>query len=360
MKLRSPLVSWVVFAMAEQTPASMPGARRQAGARRLSRRAGRMVLAPRMLRRADDDARELVRACAAGDPAARRRFQERHAEDVYNFPVKLYRLPIDEAADFYVYAFEQDRIFTRLASFEGRNAIQLRTFLAYYVLRSLFLDWQRGRRSLDTVSLSAPVGGEDDGRTLEDVVPHPEPETRDHDDAAARALWDDLSPEDRLDLKLLSLLEHDLGADEIQLLARIARRSPSETVALVAEVQAGLRRKDTAAARLRDELDSVWGWIVLRRRERAEAQAKLALLGPDRTGAERERLEARIARFDEVIDKRLRQRARVLEALRELKVTTGYAEIARLRNTSIGTVCSRYFRLRQRLAQRWAAQEVAE
>src|SRR5690606_22280915 len=131
----------------------------------------------------------------------------------------------------------------------------------------------------------------------------------------------------------------------------------AETVALVAEVQAGLRRKDVAAARLRDELDSVWGWIVLRRRERAEVDAKLAMLGPDRGGAERARLEERARRLDETIAKRERQRARLLTELRELKVTTGYAEIARLRNTTVGTVCSRYFRLRQRLSDRWTTLE---
>lgn len=327
------------------------------GARQLSRGPRRVVLAPRMPRRRDDDPTGLIRACVAGDADARRLFQERYAEDVYGFPVKLYRLPAEDAADFYLYAFEQDRIFTRLAAFEGRNAIQLRTFLAYYVLRSLFLDWQRGRRSLDTVSLQAPVGGEDDGRTLEDVLPHAEPEVDASDDARPQALWDALSPEDRLDLKLLSLLEHDLDADDVQLLTRIARRPLAETVALVAEVQAGLRRKDTTAARLRDELDSVWGWIVLRRRERAEVDARLALLGPDRVGAERTRLEERAARLDETIAKRERQRARLLTELRELKVTTGYAEIARLRNTTVGTVCSRYFRLRQRLTDRWSTLE---
>src|SRR5262249_58961237 len=62
--------------------------------------------------------------------------------------------------DFYLYAFERDRIFARLRSFEGRNAIQLRTFLAYYVLRVLFLDWQRGRHELDTVSLDDKPGAD--------------------------------------------------------------------------------------------------------------------------------------------------------------------------------------------------------
>ena len=67
---------------------------------------------------------------------------------------------------------EADRIFTRMRTFEGRNGIQFRTFLAYYVLRSLFLEWQRGTRELDTESLGddEPVSG-----VAEPVPPRPPP-----------------------------------------------------------------------------------------------------------------------------------------------------------------------------------------
>ena len=80
------------------------------------------------------------------------RFQERFAEDIYNFPIKICGLSPERAADFYVYVFERDRIFVRMRSFEGRGGIQLRTFLGFHVLRALFVDWQRGERDLDTVS----------------------------------------------------------------------------------------------------------------------------------------------------------------------------------------------------------------
>src|SRR5262249_61673161 len=108
-----------------------------------------------MRRRTDpDDVHDLIRACASANAEARRAFQARYGQDIYNFPVKIYGVPADRAVDFYVYAFERDRIFIRMRTFEGRNGIQFRTFLAYYVLRSLFLEWQRGNRELDTVSLS--------------------------------------------------------------------------------------------------------------------------------------------------------------------------------------------------------------
>ena len=304
-----------------------------------------------------DDAVALVRACADGDVEARRSFQERFAEDVYNFPVKIYGLPPDKAADFYVYAFERDRIFTRLRTFEGRGGIQLRTFLAYHVLRALFLDWQRTDRELETVSLHAPLGGDDGARTLEDVLAAPVDEDAGEaatGDAAA-ALWESLSAEERLDLKLLSLLEHELTPDDVRLLAKVAKRSLEETVALVAEVQGALQARDARVAELRAELDSAWGWLELRRRELQQTSKRLRQMESEPDSPARQRLAERERELRTAIEKRSQQHARTLEELRGYKVTTTYKDIARLRNSTVGTVCSRIFRIRQRLEARLGA-----
>jgi len=295
-----------------------------------------------------DDVRELVRGCAAGDGAARRAFQDRFGEDVYNFPVKIYGVSAERAADFYVYVFEADRIFTRMRTFEGRNGIQFRTFLAYYVLRSLFIEWQRGSRELDTVSLGddEPVAG----------VAEPIPEA----DEDVTAAWEGISPEERLDLKLLSLLEHPLAPDDVRLLARLSRRSLEETVAIVAEVEAGLRARDVELARLRDQLDSVWGWIVLRRRELQENGERLRLMGSNRGSTNAQRLEERRGELEAGLEKRMRQRERLLDEIRSFKMTTPYKDIARMLNSSVGTVCSRIFRLRQRLEKDWQPEGLAQ
>lgn len=301
-----------------------------------------------------DDPVALVRACAAGDVEARRRFQERFAEDVYNFPVKIYGLPPDKAADFYVYAFERDRIFARLKTFEGRGGIQLRTFLAYHVLRALFLDWQRTDRELETVSLHTPLGGDGGERTLEDVLAAPtgEDDGDAGDDADAAALWESLNPEERLDLKLLSLLEHELTPDDVRLLAKISKRSVAETVAAVTEVQAALQARDTRVGELTAELDSAWGWLELRRRELQQTSKRLRQMEAEPDSPARQRLAERENELRTAIEKRSQQHARTLEELRGYKVTTSYKDIARLKNSTVGTVCSRIFRIRQRLEAR--------
>jgi hypothetical protein len=76
------------------------------------------------------DIHAFLLACANGDHEARLHFQEEYGEDIYHFPIKIYRLPEEEAGDFYLYVFENERIFTRVRTFEGRHSIQFRTFLS--------------------------------------------------------------------------------------------------------------------------------------------------------------------------------------------------------------------------------------
>lgn len=301
------------------------------------------------------DILELLHLCASGDLAARRRFQDEYGEDIYNFPVKIYRMPLDEAGDFYLYVFENDRIFSRMATFAGRNNIQFRTFLSYYVLKHLFLEWRRTQKEVDTISLSTPLGDSSEGgRVLEDVLPdqaaREAEETLVSESRETNAIWASLTPEDRLDLKLLSLIECDLTPEEVRLLARSTKRSIHETLALVAEVQEGLKRKDERTSQLRDDLDSVWGWILLRQKELQEIDEKIRRMG-EAPNATREKLLQRKHELEQALVKRSRQKEKALEEMRSYKLTTPYKDIARLLNLTVGTVCSRIFRLRERLSR---------
>jgi RNA polymerase sigma factor (sigma-70 family) len=297
---------------------------------------------------------ELIQACASGDLAARRRFQDEYGEDIYNFPIKIYRLPLDEAGDFYLYVFENDRIFSRMATFAGRNNIQFRTFLSYYVLKHLFLEWRRTQKEVETVSLSTPLGDSSEGgRVLEDVLPDQAAqevgETIESGGIETNAIWVSLAPEERLDLKLLSLIECDLTPEDVRLLAKAAGRSIQETLALVAEVQEGLKRKDERISQLRDDLDSVWGWILLRQKELQEINEKIRRMGKARS-ASGEKLLQKKHELEQALAKRYRQKEKALEEMRSYKLTTPYKDIARLLNLTVGTVCSRIFRLRERLS----------
>ena len=309
-----------------------------------------------------------IRACAAGDVEARRRFQEEYGEDIYNFPVKIYGAPLEDAGDFYVYVFAHDRIFTRIKTFAGRNNIQFRTFLSYYVLKHLFLEWRRTCKEIETISLQTPVGNSMEGdRVLEDILPDrtdPEAEeVRSAEESPATGIWSSLSPEERLDLKLLSLIECDLEPDDIRLLAKISGRSLRETLTLIAEVREGLKRKDEQLSRLRDELDSAWGWILLRQKELQEIDEKIRLTLTKKNAVDQEKLLGQKQGLERTLANRHRQKERIVEEIRTYKLTTPYKDIARLLNLTVGTVCSRVFRLRERMVrefgEKWALEERA-
>jgi RNA polymerase sigma factor (sigma-70 family) len=297
---------------------------------------------------------ELIRACAAGDAAARRQFQDDYGEDIYYFPVKLHGLPLEKAGDFYVYVFENDRIFTRLRTFAGREDIQFRTFLSFFALKSLFLDWLRTLKEVETVPLpkfetdstartNAPLDAQ-----LDIAAAAPEPATP-QAVLLAPDLWNRLSPEERLDLKLLCLLECDLSLEETRLLASRSGRSLRETLLLVEEVRQKLQRKDEKLTQFCDTLDSIWGWILLRQKELKEIDEKLRPFM-----ATKERLADLVAQkkaVEESLEKRYRQREKLLEEIRTYKLTTPYSDLAQLLNLTVGTVCSRIFRLRAHLSE---------
>jgi len=296
----------------------------------------------------------LIRACIAGDAAARRQFQDEYGEDIYYFPVKLHGLPLEKAGDFYVYAFENGRIFRRLNTFAEKNNIQFRTFLSFFVLKSLFLDWLRTLKEVQTVPL--PMFETEATHTTdasEDVRSNPaNPEAEPaalHEARLASDLWSRLTPEERLDLKLLWLIECDLTLEETCLLAARSDRSLRETLLLLEETRQKLRRKDEKVTQLHDDLDSVWGWILLRQRELQEIDEKIRP-----SMAKSKSLDSLLAQkktLENALEKRYRQREKLLEDLRTHKLTTPYSDIARLLDTTVGTVCARVFRLRKRLGE---------
>lgn len=305
----------------------------------------------------------LIRACAAGDTPARRQFQDEYGKDIYYFPVKLHGLPVEKAGDFYVYVFDNDRIFTRLLTFEGRKNIQFRTFLSFFVLRSLFFDWLRTLKEVETISAEtreAEATGQQRlvEESLLDSAPVETNQVTLPEDRLAPDLRNCLTSEEQLDLKLLCLIECDLSLNDIRLLTTISGRPLRETLLLLEEVQQGLRRKDEKLTQLHNTLDSVWGWILLRQRQLQEIDEKFRLLMADREG--QNSLVDHKKVLEGALEKRYRQREKLVEEIRSYKLTTPYRDIARLLNTTVGTVCSRIFRLRKRLVEEVGEREGRE
>ena len=69
----------------------------------------------------------LPRACAGGDPPARRRCEAEDGETLDNCSGQFSRTPRAETGDCYGDIFEDERIFPRLGPFAGRARIQFRS-----------------------------------------------------------------------------------------------------------------------------------------------------------------------------------------------------------------------------------------
>jgi RNA polymerase sigma factor (sigma-70 family) len=310
------------------------------------------------------DILDLIRACVDGDPHARRRFQTEYGQVIYSFPMKKFARPQEEAVDFYVYVFDNDRIFSRIRHFRDQTHDQFRIFLWGLVLRHLFFEWRRTVKEVDTISINTPLGGsqEKGQRTLEDILSAPIPVEPGSQEVPQKDMmldvWHSFSPEERLDVKLLHLLEYDLEPEDVGLLAKVAGRSIRETLVLLAEVQEALRHKDEKFSQLQDDLDSVWGWIRLRQKELQETNEKIRSCMA--MGRNYEQLLSLKEELERSVKKRSEQRDQIIKKYRNSTLTTPYKDIARLLNTTVGTVCSRMSRLRARLVQKLTAEKAEQ
>jgi RNA polymerase sigma factor (sigma-70 family) len=309
------------------------------------------------------DLKAFIERCAKGDPEAQTEFQERYGPLIYTFPIRIYHTSEEEAGDFYLYVFEQARIFRRVRSFEGRNEIQFETYLSYYVLRDLFLEWTRAAERVETVSLDAPVKGSEAAgertMTVQDILAtdDPTPDAVLAESDAAREvekILHQLDAEKRLILKLLALGIIELEPDDIRMIGQMASRSIGETLEVIEEVTAGLAVKEVKAEERLEALHTVAYRIHTYQRRIAELDEKIhpGRLHGDAEGMQA--LEQEKAELERKLVWRYQQQQKLREELQKADLRPSYKDIARILNARLGTVCSKIARAREEFGQRLA------
>ncbi len=289
------------------------------------------------------EAISLIRRCLSGERDAAITFQERYGELIYGYPVRVYRVPPDEAGDFYVFAFEHGRIFRRVRTFEGRAPF--RAYLLGFVLDDLVLEWKRGQREIETVSLESigelpdPGAGEDAEREGTG--------TMDFDRSAMRDLLADLSPPKAVVMKLLYVEDHEFDPAEVRYLAKVSGNAIPEVLDRIESLRATVREREAGLKKMEDALDAVQAWIQLYERRIQRINEDLAALPP--TNASSEKLREERSQLERKIERRRAQRTKLLAQAQRRKVTAPYKDIAALLNTSIGNIGSQIARLRREL-----------
>jgi DNA-directed RNA polymerase specialized sigma24 family protein len=106
---------------------------------------------------------------------------------------------------------------------------------------------------------------------------------------------------------------------------------------------------------MEDSLDAVQAWIQLYERRLQRLLEDLAALPPDSSAAAR--LKEEKAELERKIERRRRQRSKLLAQVQRRKTTAPYKEIAALLNTSVGNVGSQIARLRRELVAKLGGSE---
>ena len=285
------------------------------------------------------DNRALIARCLSGEPDAAREFQQHYGELIYSYPIRVYRTPPEDAGDFYVFAFERGRIFRRIRTFEGRTS--LHAYLSGFVLDNLVLEWKRGEREIETVSIEALGELPETGLTsLSDAHLAGQPSLT---DMLAR-----VEGSKAVLMKLLYIEDCDLTVPDIRHIAKISRRRVADVLACVDRLRSTVRDREARLKRAEDALDSVHAWIQLYQRRLRRIIDDLSSLPPASTAAARLREDR--GELERKVQRRHQQRTALLARAQRRKVTAPYKDIAALLNTTVGNVASQILRVRRELA----------
>jgi hypothetical protein len=299
---------------------------------------------PTMVR--DANGKSLVAACLAGDARARSGFQLQFGSLIYRFGEVATAASDAESGDFYVYLFENDRLFRRLRTYEGRA--NLGAYLRGYALPDLYRQFRAmtAKKIVDTVSLDTGClrqpGDTSAVPGASDVVDPTANEPK-----CCGGLFARLDPYRRLLIKLLYIEDFSLTPEEVQQLAERSQRSVREVVERVERARESVRQREARRRGKQEEAESAGQWLLRYDRKLTQLAEDLHNLSGDSRQAVRLREET-----EELERKRVwrqQQQQRALAETERAMVTLRYREVAELLNAKPGSVSADITHLRHEL-----------
>ncbi|MBX7057228.1 MAG: sigma-70 family RNA polymerase sigma factor [Leptospirales bacterium] len=284
---------------------------------------------------------ELVAHCGQGDRAALRTFFDRFAEDIYNFPIKVFHLDQDAGSDFFLYAFERLKDGGRFRSFQGRSSF--RTWF-YTVLRNLVIDWMRTIREVDTVNVSRSDERGNEVRSIE-LAPDPRSLGDDEDPLPAELgeRLGGLPIELRIVFKLSFIYYMELQDDELQYALSRSGLSQTDLLRQLADLRHELSERELKNLGAEDKITSLYLSIrdLKQKRDRLLSQAD----------TERGNDAGELERIERSIGKKYAQRDRLLlrKGRGRFIVRTPYKLIGQLLKLPEGSVSVQMMRTLERL-----------
>jgi RNA polymerase sigma factor (sigma-70 family) len=270
-------------------------------------------------------------------------FQSEYGILIYNYPLRFLKIDSEKAGDFYLYVFEKDRIFKRLANFRGER-ISLANYLKYHVLKDMCLEWIRATSlQLNTESLDDPESN------LENCL-----STEDNSQGEDTTSWMDCVMEifrqpPFLILRLLYLADFSILADDIRFIAAKTGRELVDVVNQIAGIENQLGEKQEKDVCRQDQLAIQYWRRLMYQKRLVKIESELLAAGHNRNEVAifkltREKLE---------LERKYAWRLRQVEAMTAKGInqtgTTPYNDIAELMMTTVGTVSAKIYKTKARL-----------
>lgn len=270
-------------------------------------------------------------------------FQSEYGVLIYNYPKRFLKMDAENAGDFYLYVFENDRIFKRLANFRGER-ISLANYLKYHVLKDMCLEWLRTTSSrLTTESLDDPDSGLEnrlsaDGNSQTEV----------------RAPWMDcvlqvFRQPAFLILRILHLADFPVLAEDIRQVAEKTGRELTDVAKYIAGIENQLNEKSMTAVSRSDQL-AIQHWRRLMYQKRlVQIETELVAARHDMDQVAIGKLEREKSELERKYAWRLRQVEAMTAEGSNQTGTASYKDISELMMTTVGSVSAKIYKVKTRL-----------
>ncbi len=286
----------------------------------------------------------LIELCGQGDAAALKKFFDLYAQDIFNFPLKVFHLDEDAASDFFLYAYERLEDGMRFRSFQNRSSF--RTWF-YTVLRNLVIDWMRTIREVDTVQAKSRTSN---GEQEFDLIANtPDPKSLHNDNESLTQFHEYLGRlplEVRTILKLSYIYYLDLETAELEYLCRRKGCSQSQLLENLMSLRHELSEKELKNIAQEDKITSLYLKTLELKSKREQVEQRVNQQAVTET-AQLDELE----RLQHAIEKKREQRRKLLQKKDRGRfiVRTPYKQVADFVGTSEGNISVQMMRIMERL-----------
>ncbi|HMV42426.1 MAG TPA: RNA polymerase sigma factor [Leptospiraceae bacterium] len=290
----------------------------------------------------------LVQSCASGNEASLKKFFEEFAEDIYNFPIRVFHLDEDDASEFFIYAYERLKSGKRFHTFVGKSGFK--TWL-YTVLRNMLIDWRRNKRELKIVS---NVKVNSDGVEYYSIENEPDLKSnlqKEADSVSSRFqdILSEIKVESRIIFKLAYIYYLNLNDEEIDFLVTRTGKTKEQIQKDILNIRENLSEKEIQNLQSEDKIVSIY-MNILELKEQQEKEKPIVF-------------EDNLPNYDKVqiaINKKYEQRRRLIvkKSKGNFITRTPYRVIAELLKIPEGGVSISLQRVLEKIQKKFPKHEI--